>query len=149
VCASRWGTDWTLDLLTTCIHHSELQVIRAPMLISTINRLPQHPQILFVACYIFNRRYLAAASNSGDFFSFPHSRRYSPSNIPKLNSFLHSLPYRTPLNCKTSTKWIALIVFLITSLQGPNRKYRFQHCPVVVGVFTDPFPTNRLHNPFV
>jgi hypothetical protein len=58
------------------------------------------------------------------------------------NSFL---PYRTPLNCQPSTNWIALIVFLITTL---HRKHHFQQYSVVVGVFTDPLPRNGLHNPF-
>jgi hypothetical protein len=46
-CDDRRDMDWILDLLTTCIHHSVLQVITAPLLISTIHRSPQHPLSLF------------------------------------------------------------------------------------------------------
>jgi hypothetical protein len=55
-----------LDLLTTCTHHSELQVITALSLISTIHRSSQHPLSPFPACCVFDRRSLATASNSGD-----------------------------------------------------------------------------------
>jgi hypothetical protein len=50
---------------------------------------------------------------------------------------------------KRDTDCIALIVFLITSLHGTNRKRRFQQYSVVVGVFTDPLPRNGLHYPIV
>jgi hypothetical protein len=49
-----------------CTHHSELQAITAPPLISTIRRSPQHPLSLFPACCVFTSRSLATASNSGD-----------------------------------------------------------------------------------
>jgi hypothetical protein len=39
VCGYRRGMDWWMDLLTTCTHHSELQVITAPSLISTLYKL--------------------------------------------------------------------------------------------------------------
>jgi hypothetical protein len=39
--------DWILDLLTTYTHNSELQVITAPSLISTLCRSPQHMPSLF------------------------------------------------------------------------------------------------------
>jgi hypothetical protein len=55
-----------MDLLTTCTHHSELQVITAPLLISTIHRLPLHPLSLFLPLWNFNNRSLATASNNGD-----------------------------------------------------------------------------------
>jgi hypothetical protein len=58
--------DWWMDLLTTYIHDSELQVIKAPLLISTIHESPQHPLSLFPACCV-NSRSLATASNSGDY----------------------------------------------------------------------------------
>jgi hypothetical protein len=57
---------WILDLLFTCKHHSELRVITAPLLISTIHRSPQHPLSLSTACCVFNSRSLATASNNGD-----------------------------------------------------------------------------------
>jgi hypothetical protein len=49
------------NLLTTCTHHSELQVITALLLISTA---PARP---FPASCVFNSRSLATASNSGDY----------------------------------------------------------------------------------
>jgi hypothetical protein len=45
-----------LDLLTTCTHHSELQVITAPPLIATLYKSPQYPP----------NRSLAKASDNGD-----------------------------------------------------------------------------------
>jgi hypothetical protein len=55
-----------LDLLTTCTHHSEVQVLAALSLICNIPRSPQHPLSLSPACYVFNGRSLATASNCGD-----------------------------------------------------------------------------------
>jgi hypothetical protein len=40
--------DWILDLLTTYTHNSELQVITAPSLISTLCKSPQHTLIRIV-----------------------------------------------------------------------------------------------------
>jgi hypothetical protein len=36
VCDYRRGMDWILDILTTCTHHSGLQVVTALSLISTL-----------------------------------------------------------------------------------------------------------------
>jgi hypothetical protein len=55
-----------MDLLTTYIHHSELQAITAPFLISAFHKSPQQPLILFPACCV-NSRSLTTASNSGDY----------------------------------------------------------------------------------
>jgi hypothetical protein len=41
-CDCRWGLDWWMDLLTTCTHHSELQVITALSLISTLYKSLAH-----------------------------------------------------------------------------------------------------------
>jgi hypothetical protein len=65
MCDYRRGLDWWMDLLTTYIHHSELQVITAPLVI-TIHRTPQHLLSLFPACCVFNSRSLATDSNIGD-----------------------------------------------------------------------------------
>jgi hypothetical protein len=54
-----------VDLLISYIHHSEVQIITALSLISTIHKLPQHSLSLFPACCVFIRRSLATASNSG------------------------------------------------------------------------------------
>jgi hypothetical protein len=66
VCDYRWEVDWILHLLTTCIHHSELQVITSPLLISKIHKSPQHPLSLFAACCVFNSRSLVIAYNGVD-----------------------------------------------------------------------------------
>jgi hypothetical protein len=47
-------------------HHSELQVITAPPLISSLYSLLQHPLSLFPACYVLTSRSLSTASSSGD-----------------------------------------------------------------------------------
>jgi hypothetical protein len=39
--------------------------------------------------------------------------------------------------------------FFITTLHGPNSKYRFQQYPYCLGVFTDQLLRNGLHNPLV
>jgi hypothetical protein len=62
----RRGMDWWMDLLTTYTHHSELQVITALSLISTVYKSPQHPLSLFSACCILISRFLGKASNNGD-----------------------------------------------------------------------------------
>jgi hypothetical protein len=58
-----------LDLLNTCTHHSELQVITALSLISTLYKSQQHPLSLFQPT-VFTSRSLATASNSGDCIAF-------------------------------------------------------------------------------
>jgi hypothetical protein len=77
-----------MDLLPTCIHHSKLQVITAPMLIYTIHRSPQHPLSLIPARCVFNSRSVATASNNADSSSSrPHVdtvRRISR-NCPLVN----------------------------------------------------------------
>jgi hypothetical protein len=65
VCDYRRGMDLWMDFLITYMHHSELQVITAPLLTATIQRSPQHLLSLFAACCV-NSRSLTTASNSGD-----------------------------------------------------------------------------------
>jgi hypothetical protein len=60
----RQGLDWWIDLLTTCTHHSELQIITALLIISTLYKSRQLS--LFPACCVSNSCSLATASNSGD-----------------------------------------------------------------------------------
>jgi hypothetical protein len=116
-----------MDLLTTYTHDSELQVITALSLISTLYKSPQHPLSLFAACCVFISCYVAATSNSGD-FSAP---------CPQVDS-------------------TAPTIFLTTTLHGPSRKHRFQQhlcCCVRIrcsgNVFTEPLPRNGLHNTVV
>jgi hypothetical protein len=59
-----------LDLLITCTHHSELQVITALSLISTFYKSQQHLLSLFQHD-AFISSCLATASNSGDSSAFP------------------------------------------------------------------------------
>jgi hypothetical protein len=53
--------DWILNLLITYTHHSELQAITAPPLISTIHKSPTH-----FSCRVFICRSLATTSNNGN-----------------------------------------------------------------------------------
>jgi hypothetical protein len=46
-CDYRRGLDWMLDLLTTYTNGSELQVITAPSLTSTLYKSPQNPLCIF------------------------------------------------------------------------------------------------------
>jgi hypothetical protein len=62
----RRGLDSCMYLLTTYIHHSELQIITTLSLISTLYKLPQYLLSLFSTCCTFISRSLATASNSGD-----------------------------------------------------------------------------------
>jgi hypothetical protein len=133
------GMDWILDVLTTCTHHSELQVITALSLIFTLYKSPQHPLSPFPTCCVFNSRSLATASNSGDSSAF---RAHVVARRLTLDIW-------NPLNCQPSTSRIALIVFLNTTLRRPNRKHRFQQYCIVVCVFTDTLPRKELHNSFV
>jgi hypothetical protein len=64
VCDYRRGMDWTLDLLTTCIHHSELQEITALSLISKFYKLLHAKSSS--ACSISNSRSLATAFTEAD-----------------------------------------------------------------------------------
>jgi hypothetical protein len=53
-----------MDLSTTYTHHSELQVLTAPPLISTSHKSPQHLLSLSAAFCVFTGRSLVTASNS-------------------------------------------------------------------------------------
>jgi sulfatase maturation enzyme AslB (radical SAM superfamily) len=80
-----------LDLLTTCIQHSEPRLITASLLICTIHRLPQHQLSLYPACCVLYSRTLATAFNSADSSAF--GCRYRPANNSRLNcsaSFLQN-----------------------------------------------------------
>jgi hypothetical protein len=121
-----------MDLLTTCTHHSELQVITALLLISTFQKSPQYPLSLFLAFCVFTSYTLATASNSGDssasrlqvlFPQLPVEELLSTVNSIIVPSLL-SLPCRTQMNCQPSTELVAPILFFITTLHGPHRKHR-------------------------
>jgi hypothetical protein len=71
-----------MDLLTIYIHHSELQAITAPTLISTFHKSPQHPRSLFQP---------AVTS------AVPWKRllKVEILQLHALRSYFHSFPYRT------------------------------------------------------
>jgi hypothetical protein len=71
-----------MDLVTTYIHNSELQVIRALLLNSTHYKSPKHPLSLFPACSAFISRSLVTASNSGN----PSATQVLLSQLPVQNS---------------------------------------------------------------
>jgi hypothetical protein len=72
--------------LTTYAHDSQVQVIRAPPLISTIHKSPQHPLSLFPVCYVFTSR------------SWQRLLTVEILKLHALMSFLLSLPCRTKLS---------------------------------------------------
>jgi hypothetical protein len=63
-CNYTRGMDWMLDLLTTCIHYSELQVITALSLVSTFYK-SLHAKS-FSVCNVSNNCCLAKTSNNGE-----------------------------------------------------------------------------------
>jgi hypothetical protein len=131
------GLDWILYLLTTLQHHSEVHVITAPSLISTIYRSLQRTP--FPACCVFTSRSLATTSNSGDSsasalkFSLNGGSLPSLSTVCYLSLTLFRLPYRTDL--------VAPVVFLLTPRHAPRRQHRsFSYANSFQGnVLTEPF----------
>jgi hypothetical protein len=85
-----------MDLLTTHTHDSELQAITASPLTTTA---PSKP---FPACYVFIDRFLAKASNSGDFSA---SRAHVLSSQPHVqnSSELSSTNFALAYNISTRT----------------------------------------------
>jgi hypothetical protein len=91
VCDYRRSMDWMLGLLTTCIHHSELQVITAVSLISTLYKSQQPPLSLFQPA-VFTSRSLATASNTGD------------SSASCIQVLLSQPPVQN--SCQLTTSWV-------------------------------------------
>jgi hypothetical protein len=145
VCHYRRGMDWWMDLLTIYTHHSELQVITALSLFSTLYAKSSSP------CSVFTSRCLVTALNNGDSWAIC-SRRYCPANIPQQPSSQPPLQKST-LNWLTSRlaaishqppvllflEWLSTgnlteltgsppIVFKVTSRHGPHRKHPGFHC---------------------
>jgi hypothetical protein len=133
--------DSILDLLTPCTHHSELRVITAPPLISTLYRSLQHPLGL----------------------SQPSVSSTAPwqclltveiLQLPALRSSYHSRPCRTLISCQllaslAELKCNAYPQFLNYPLSwprilgaDPTENSTFNSFSMVVGVSTDPLPRN-------
>jgi hypothetical protein len=87
------GLDWRSDLWATYTRSSVLNVIRAPSLISTLYKSPQHPLNLFQVCCVFNNRSLVTASNCEVFSSL---RSHFHSSQPHVQNWLGRL-YCLPL----------------------------------------------------
>jgi hypothetical protein len=116
----RRGMDWIFDLLTTCTHYSELQVIIAPSLISTLYKSSQHSlSFFFPACYFFSSRPLATASNSGD-----HSA--SCAHVITVRRILRNW---TLLNCQLNCSAISSQPALQSSTQLHSLTHSLTHSP--------------------
>jgi hypothetical protein len=153
--------DWRTDLLTTCIHHSELQAITAPLLISRIHRSPQHPLSLLPACCVFTSRSLRTASNSGD----SSASRAHVATVRRIScnwtlvdcqpsySAISSQPsLQSSTQLPTFNRTDNLIVFKITPRRGPHRKHSSSIVASVSffrSIFTEPLLINGLLNPVV
>jgi hypothetical protein len=95
-----------MELLTTYTHDSELQVITAPPLISTIHRSPHQPLGLFQPA-VFTSRSLATASNSGDssasraqvFSSQPPVQNSAELTLSLAYNISARITYKTQLFC--------------------------------------------------
>jgi hypothetical protein len=130
MCDYRRGMDWWINLLPTYAHHSQLQVITAVTLISTIHK-SLHAKS-FPACSDFNSHSLTAASNSGD---SPASRAQVLLSEP--------LVQKTTLNSTTAPSVLSLACtaqltvcpssLLISSRRGPGRQHTL-HAVVCVSV---------------
>jgi hypothetical protein len=96
-----------MDLLTTCTHYSELQVITALSLISTLHRLQKHPLSLLQLA-VFTSCSLATASNSGD------------SSDSRAQVLCHSRPCRTLVNCQLNYSAISSQPPLQSSTELPS-----------------------------
>jgi hypothetical protein len=95
-----------IEILTTYTCKLLLQVITVPVLISTIQKSPQHPWSLFPACCIVTSCSLAAASNSGDLST---SRTQVLSSQPPVQNWI-------------TAKEVTPVVFKVTPRHRPHRK---------------------------
>jgi hypothetical protein len=121
--------DWILDLVTTCIHHSELQLITALLLIYTITPRKVFCQLSIVVvwwqlstvvylCNIFTKRFLLTNLNKED---SPASVVASllPGEYPttKLQSQLYSLQLASspsrPMLSVSVFSWHSKVLFYV------------------------------------
>jgi hypothetical protein len=123
-----WNTD--LDLLTTCTHHSELQIITARTLSSTIDKSLAHAKPSKSLLDVSWQRFLTVQIHQLPAFrsscyslpcrTQPNSLNYSTiSSQPPLQSSTE-LP---TLNRQLTTELVYLIVFKIPSCRRPHRKH--------------------------
>jgi hypothetical protein len=131
----RRGMDWWMDFLTTYTHHSELRVIKMLSLISTIYNSQQRPLTFFYSLlYVSSpalpwKRLLTVEILQLHALKFCLQTSVAELNTQLTTARLVAISHRPPSLLFTgwiSTDWIALIVFLITTLYGPNGKRLFQ-----------------------
>jgi hypothetical protein len=130
--------DWWRDLLTIYTHHSELQVITALSLISTLYKSPQHPLGPSPARCVFISQSLATASNSGDYSASRAKVILSqPAAHTELNSTVNLTiaPSILRLSCRAQLNSLLQTVLLITCQHGPHRKHRFHSKSIVRCVY--------------
>jgi hypothetical protein len=120
-----------MDLLTTSAHHSELQIITALSLSSTIHKslhVKSSPE-----CIVFKSRFLGTASNSGDssasraqvvLAQLPVQDSCQLSN-PAIAPPLLSLPCGAQLNCQPSS----FTSLHFTSLHFTSLRFTQLNCP--------------------
>jgi hypothetical protein len=94
VCDYRRYMDWWI--------HSELQVIIALSLISTLYKSPQHLLSNFPACCVFTSRSLVTASNSGDSSASRAQVLQPPMQNSTLNWQLTRAHIKSSLHSRTS-----------------------------------------------
>jgi hypothetical protein len=119
----RRGLHSWMDLLATYTHDPELQVITAPLLISTIHKSPRHPL-----------KFLQPAVSS---LAVPWQRFLTVEilQLHALRSSLHKLPYIIDL--------AAPIVFKVTPRHGPRTNTSFPTVTVLLHSYL--FPRERVH----
>jgi hypothetical protein len=134
-----------MDLLATHKHDSELQVITAISLISTLYKSPQHPTSLFQPA-VFSpaflwQRFLAmdilqlhALTVSCAELSFQLTTDNSTNWVPGWRPFHTNFPvFSSQADFQLTTNWVAPVIFRITSRHGPHRKHHcFHNCSPTV-----------------
>jgi hypothetical protein len=114
VCGYGWGMDWILALLTTCTHHSKLQITTAPA--------EPFSSLLYVQQPIPSNGF-----QQWRFFSFLCSCCYCLANVPQLNCLTHQ-----PTTSVHSAELVNIIIFKITPWHGQHWK---PHFSIVVHMF--------------
>jgi hypothetical protein len=135
-----------MDLLITYIHHSELQVSTAPLIISTIHISPQNSLSLFIA-FCLNSRSLATGPNSADASDFVITSLL-PGKHPATELSHSPTNYFFLIHSTTCTQ-PARGLHYIASEQGQQKTHLFLVTALICqscfcrNVFTDPLPSNE------